>query len=63
MEKGRDPRQDLTTEYNRMPSPAPPTATYEVPVERPGAYENVQPSGVGGGDGQSVPKLNISDLA
>ena len=59
-----------------MPSPAPalpgPAAatyeTYEVPGERPGAYENVQPNiggggGGGGGGGMSMPKLTIGDLA
>ena len=56
-----------------MPSPAPalpaPAAatyeTYEVPGERPGAYENVQPNigGGGGGGGMSAPKLTIGDLA
>ena len=50
-----------------VPAPAPPgpaAATYEVPGERPGVYENVQPgSGGGGGGGMSVPKLTIGDLA
>ena len=54
MEKSRGDRQELTTEYSQMPSTMP---TYEVPVERQGAYENVQPTGL------SVPKLTVGDLA
>ena len=55
-----------------VPAPAPPgpaAATYEVPGERPGAYENVQPNigggggGGGGRGGMSLPKLTIGDLA
>ncbi len=54
IDKSRDDRQQLTSEYNQMPSSA---VTYEVPVERQGAYENVQPSSL------SVPKLAVGDLA
>ena len=36
---------NLTSEYKRMPSS--PADTYEVPIERQGAYEDVQPRGLG----------------
>ena len=52
-ENNGNDQNTLTSEYNRIPSPQ---ATYEVPIERQGAYEDVQPCGL------SVPKVAVGSL-